>query len=126
MVMLFIVILTAWQALLEVGVAHIIVGGPGGTLPEAVYKDAATLYTFVRPEVVVRYNAVGSGAAKAAYAAGTGTFACSDSPIAASMYASTPDLQMVCARSHDRLIVCRLNAVVCSVPDDCHCCGADL
>ncbi|CEO97693.1 hypothetical protein PBRA_005807 [Plasmodiophora brassicae] len=94
MVMLFIVILAAWQALLEVGVAHIIVGGPGGTLPEAVYKDAATLYTFVRPEVIVRYNAVGSGAAKAAYAAGTGTFACSDSPIAASMYASTPDLQM--------------------------------
>ncbi|CEO97692.1 G-protein coupled receptors family 3 profile domain-containing protein [Plasmodiophora brassicae] len=86
--------LALWHLLSQAAIAQIIVTGDGGTLPASVYTDAATLYTFVRRDVAVLYNAVGSGTAKAAYAAGTGVFGCSDSPISDSMYASYPDLQM--------------------------------
>lgn len=69
--------------------------GKGGTLPQTVYEDAATLYSFVRPDITITYQGVGSGAAKTAIAQGDVVFACSDSGISNAMYAATPDLQMV-------------------------------
>ncbi|XXQ39334.1 G-protein coupled receptors family 3 profile domain-containing protein [Plasmodiophora brassicae] len=68
--------------------------GKGGTLPQTVYEDAATLYSFVRPDITITYQGVGSGAAKTAIAQGDVVFACSDSGISNAMYAATPDLQM--------------------------------
>ena len=78
---------------IEANVTSVSISAAGTSLPAALYQSVIYLYSFVKPEATISYDATGLSGGKAVIKAGGVDFAGSYSLLKAKEYAKHPGLQ---------------------------------